>query len=162
MSSAEGPRVDELAPEVVIADARRPAAVRLGYEHDLGCLWVAVDSPPQIRVTGLVYAEFARELAEFFRSLIVSPPDPAAEPWRVSSSDDELCVEAWPDESGIVALGVSLAEDMWDPEWVVRVNLLVASADVARVAASIKSLSRSADGLPLGPAAEPGVTDPRR
>jgi hypothetical protein len=154
--------VDELAPEVVIADARRPATVRLGYEHKLGCLWVAIDSPPQIRVRGLVYAEFARELAEFFRSLAVGPPDRAGEPRRVSSSDDELCVEVWPDESGVVALGVSLAEDMWDPEWVVRVNLLVASADLARVAASIEGLSRYADGLPPLPAAEPGVTDPRR
>jgi hypothetical protein len=156
--------VDELAPEVVIADARRSATVRLGYEHDLGCLWVAVESPPQVRVRGLVYAEFARELAEFFRNLALGPLDPAAEPRRVSSSDDELCVEAWPwpDKSGIVALGVSLAEDMWDPEWVVRVNLLVASADLARVAASIEGLSRYADGLPPLPAAEPGVVDPRR
>src|SRR4051812_9736148 len=47
------PRVDEIAPEVVIADAQRPAAARLGYDDKLGCLWVALESPPQIRVTGI-------------------------------------------------------------------------------------------------------------
>ena len=153
--------MDELAPEVVIADAHRPAVVRLGYEDALGCLQVVLESPPQVRVTGVLYVEFARELAEFFRNLAHRPPERAGEPWRVSSFDKELCVEAWADGPGIVGLGVSLAEDMWDPEWVVRVNLLVASVELARVAASIERLSRYADGLPQAPDAEPGAAPDR-
>ena len=141
---------DEPAPEVVLADAHRPEAVaRLGYCDELGCLEVALESPPQVRVTGSVYAEFARELADFFRGLAQDPPDRAAEePRRLSSSDGELRLEAWADAPGVVGLGVSLAEDMWDPEWVVRVNLLVAAAELSRAAAAMERLSRYADGLP--------------
>jgi hypothetical protein len=146
--------VEEPAPEVLIVDAGRPAIVRLAYDEGLGCIQVGLDDPPQIRVTGLVYPEFMRELAGYFRDLARCPPTRGEELRRVSSFDKELCVEAWADAPGIVGLGVSLAEEMWDPHWVVRVNLLVASAELSRVAASLERLSLYADGLPQGPDAE--------
>ncbi|MDY3555825.1 DUF6228 family protein [Gemmata sp. JC717] len=128
----------EPASEVVIADAHRPAVVRLGF--DVHCIRVWLEDPPQIRVSSTVYAEFARELAAFFRDLAGQPPA-GAEERRVSSSDDELCIQAWADRAGLVGLGLSLASDMWDPNWVVRVNLRVAVAGLPEVAAAIERLA---------------------
>jgi hypothetical protein len=148
--------VGEAAPEVVIADGQRPAAAWLGYDEEFNCLWVALEDPPQIKVSGSVYDAFARELADFFADLARCPPV-RGEPRRVSSCDEELCVEAWSGGPGLVRLAVSLASDMWDPHWAVRVNLSVALGDLPRIAAAIERLARYADGLPPSGDAGPGA-----
>lgn len=131
--------MSEPAPDVEIVDGRRPATVRLGW--DAYCIRVWLDDPPQIRVTSTVYAAFTHELAAFFRDLAERPPSPDEEPRRVSSNDDELCVEAWADEAGEVGLGVSLASDMWDPNWVVRVNLVVPVVELSAIIAALERLA---------------------
>lgn len=158
--------MDEPAPEVVIADAVRPAVARLGYDDRLGCLEVVLEDPPQIRVTAPVYAEFAWELADFFGLLSRRFPEGTHDReagrgmrggWRIASNDDELCIEAWVAKKGFVEVSISLAAEMWNPNWVVRVNLSVASADLPKIAASIERLAQYADGLPQAPDAEPGA-----
>jgi hypothetical protein len=130
---------------VVIADARRPALARLGWDEY--SIVVTLEDPPQIKVSARVYAEFGRELADFFGGLCRRPPESDDEPRRVSSSDDELCVEAWRDARGQVGLAVSLASDMWDPNWVVCLNLSVEVAALQPVATAVEQLARYAGGI---------------
>jgi hypothetical protein len=131
--------VSEPAPVVEITDRRRTATVRLG--RDEYCIRVWLDDPPQIRVSSTAYVAFIDELVTFFRNLAERPPAPDEEPRWVSSNDEELCVEAWLDEAGVVGLGVSLASDMWDPNWVVRVNLSVPVVDLSAIAAALERLA---------------------
>ena len=160
--------MDEPAPEVLIMDTSRPAGVRLSYDADLGCIQVGLDDPPQIRVTGLVYLGFMRELVDFFGLLSRRFPEGThgretmrglRGGWRVASNDDELCIEAWVAKNGFVELSICLASEMWNPTWIVRVHLSVASADLGKVGESIERLARYADGLPQAPNAEPSGAD---
>jgi hypothetical protein len=151
---------------VVIADAARPAVARLGYDRKSGGLVVAIEDPPQVRVAAAVYAEFGWELADFFgllgrRFAANDHGQPAVRGlrggWRVASNDDELCVEAWVAKKGFMELSISLASDMWDPNWVVRVNPSVASADLPGVAAAVARLAHYANSPPQAPDAEHGA-----
>jgi hypothetical protein len=156
--------MDEPPPDVVIADAARPAVARLGYDGEFGCIEVVLDDPPRVRVANVVYAEFAWELTDFFgllgRRFADGAPGRSAPRglrggWRVASNDDELCVEAWGARKGFVEVAVSLAADTQDPNWVVRVNLSVASADLPGIAAAAARLAYYANSPPQAPDAEP-------
>jgi hypothetical protein len=111
-------------------------------------------------------------LADFFGLLTCrfSEGAPDREPargmrggWRVASNDDELCIDVRVAKHGFIELSISLASDMWNPAWVVRVNLSVASADLPKIAASVTRLARYAAGVSQASDAEPGAAaDPRR
>jgi hypothetical protein len=158
--------MDESPSDVVIADAARPAEARLRYDGQFGCIEVILEDPPRVRVANVVYAEFAWELADFFALLGRRFADGDLDQptvrglrggWRVASNDDELCLEAWVARKGFVEVAVSLASDTQDPNWVVRVNLSVASADMPGIAALVARLACYANSPPQVPDAEPGA-----
>jgi hypothetical protein len=140
--------MSESAPEVVILDANRPGQVRFSWDD---CNFRVTLEAPQIRVSGLVYAEFGRELVDFFGLLSRRFPQRSQNPdggrgmrggWRVASNDDELCVEAWCAKKGFMELSISLASEMWNPSWVVRLNLSVAEETLPGLTESLAGFFR--------------------
>ena len=137
--------MNEFPPDVILADAKRPAQVRFSWGDY--AFTVTMENPPQVRVSAQVYAEFGRELVDFFGLLSRRVKNlPTSQGmrggWRVASNDDELVIEAWCAEKGFMQFSVSLASDMWDPDWVFRLNISVPESSLPHLAESVEAFFR--------------------